>query len=114
MTQLLLFDAPTSNPSAVLPVTTAEPVTAERVTAERVTAERGVDSQSVVGQSSRNRFHPGSQSVATQRRAAENVADRTESEDGIHHMGDLARLVLLRYDLMAKRRAHFAARRRAR
>ena len=36
------------------------------------------------------------------------------SEDGVQRMGDLARLVLLRYDLMAKRRAQYAARRCAR
>ncbi|MEM0924721.1 MAG: hypothetical protein AAGJ83_01665 [Planctomycetota bacterium] len=32
--------------------------------------------------------------------------------DGIHQMGDLARLVLLRYQLMAKRREDSAARKR--
>ncbi|MDG2219956.1 MAG: hypothetical protein P8L85_01150 [Rubripirellula sp.] len=31
-------------------------------------------------------------------------------EGGLHHMGDLARLVLLRYELVAKRRARRAAR----
>ena len=30
---------------------------------------------------------------------------------GVHHMGDLARLVLMRYELVAKRRAALAARR---
>ncbi|TWU60698.1 hypothetical protein Poly51_09790 [Rubripirellula tenax] len=35
-------------------------------------------------------------------------------EGGLNHMGDLARLVLLRYDLVAKRREQMAARRRAR
>jgi hypothetical protein len=36
-----------------------------------------------------------------------------EPDSGLHHMGDLARLVLLRYDLVAKRRARNAARRLA-
>ncbi len=36
--------------------------------------------------------------------SAANVASRLENESGLHHMGDLARLVLLRYDLMAQRR----------
>ncbi len=38
----------------------------------------------------------------------ENVAARLQTDSGLHHMGDLARLVLLRYDLMAKRRAERA------
>ncbi|MCP4887462.1 hypothetical protein N9D23_10260 [Rubripirellula sp.] len=56
--------------------------------------------------------------------AASPVAPRTEpvvaesasaqvpskQEGGLHHMGDLARLVLLRYELVAKRRARRAAR----
>ena len=63
MTQMLLFDAPTSTPS--FPVTTVE--------TDRV--------------------------VST---PAEVPAPR---EGGLHHMGDLARLVLLRYELVAKRRA---------
>ena len=46
--------------------------------------------------------------------AEPNVASQLEHEGGFNHMGDLARLVLLRYDLMAKRRAQIAARRRAR
>ena len=34
----------------------------------------------------------------------------SKEEGGLHHMGDLARLVLLRYELVAKRRARRAAR----
>lgn len=43
-----------------------------------------------------------------------NVASQLEHDSGMHHMGDLARLVLLRYDLVARRRAMMAARRAAR
>jgi hypothetical protein len=43
-----------------------------------------------------------------------NVAAQLEHDSGMHHMGDLARLVLLRYDLVAKRRAMMAARKTAR
>ncbi len=43
-----------------------------------------------------------------------NVAAQLEHDSGMHHMGDLARLVLLRYDLVAKRRATMAARKAAR
>jgi hypothetical protein len=35
----------------------------------------------------------------------------TAGEDGVHRMGDLARLVLLRYQLVAQRREEMAARR---
>ena len=42
-----------------------------------------------------------------------NVAAQLEQDSGLHHMGDLARLVLLRYELVAKRRALMAARRAA-
>ncbi len=42
-----------------------------------------------------------------------NVAAELEHDSGLHHMGDLARLVLLRYELVAKRRARLAARRAA-
>ncbi len=41
----------------------------------------------------------------------QNIAAAIEHQSGMHHMGDLARLVLLRYDLVAKRRAAMAARR---
>ena len=44
------------------------------------------------------------------RSETENVAAALHSDSGLHHMGDLARLVLLRYDLMAKRRAERVAR----
>ena len=43
----------------------------------------------------------------------QNVAAQLQHESGLHHMGDLARLVLLRYDLVAKRRALMARRKAA-
>lgn len=43
--------------------------------------------------------------------ARANEVTQIESGSGLHHLGDLARLVLLRYDLMAKRREQLAARR---
>ena len=43
-----------------------------------------------------------------------NIAAAVEHDSGLHHMGDLARLVLLRYELVAKRRAAIAARKAAR
>ena len=83
MTQMLLFDAPVD--AAILPV--AESFQAESVVAENAFVERSV---------------PVKRS---------NVAARSDSEGCVHHMGDLARLVLLRYDVVAKRRAVMAARR---
>lgn len=43
--------------------------------------------------------------------AASGLSEVPAQESGLHHMGDLARLVLLRYELMAKRRARAGARR---
>ena len=40
----------------------------------------------------------------------QNIAAAIEHDGGLNHMGDLARLVLLRYELVAKRRAAMAAR----
>ena len=85
MTQMLLFDAPVGiADSAVLPVADCGDVVESTTLPRSSDSERGLD--------------PG----------------RGETEGGLHHMGDLARLVLLRDDLMAKRRAQYAARRRAR
>lgn len=85
MTQMLLFDAPVGiADSALLPV-----------------ADFGSVAESTAA--------PGSSDSATCCGPGEGATD-----GGLHHMGDLARLVLLRYDLLAKRRAHYAARRRAR
>jgi len=60
------------------------------------------------------RFQP--ETVAAERSAPKrsNVAAQLDHDGGLHHMGDLARLVLLRYDVVAKRRATMAARRAAR
>lgn len=83
MTQMLLFDAPVD--AAILPV--AESFQADSLVAENAVLERSV---------------PVKRS---------NVGVKSGCEDGVQHMGDLARLVLLRYDVVAKRRAVMAARR---
>ncbi len=87
MTQLLLFDGPAPTDTVVLPGKDAALASASFSAAEP--RESSAD-------------------------GGENLAERLQSDGGLNHMGDLARLVLLRYDLMAKRRAQFAARRRAR
>ena len=92
MTQMLLFDAVPEN-AAVVPAASAGTVPA----ADTV-------SSGPVGSS------PGS--LGSQARRAGGQLEREDRQGGVHHMGDLARLVLLRYDLVAKRRAEIAARRR--
>ncbi|MDA7492679.1 hypothetical protein N8510_01140 [bacterium] len=91
MTQMLLFDAPAD--AAILPV-------AESFQAESVVTGNAVTGNAVV-----------ERSVPVKR---SNVAAKNDREGGVHHMGDLARLVLLRYDVVAKRRAVMAARRATR
>ena len=86
MTQMLLFDAPAD--AAILPV--AESFQADNPVAETAVVERSVPVKRI------------------------NVAAKNDHEGGVHHMGDLARLVLLRYDVVAKRRAVMAARRATR
>ncbi len=48
--------------------------------------------------------------AATDENQPQNIAAAVEHESGLNHMGDLARLVLLRYELVAKRRQAMAAR----
>jgi hypothetical protein len=78
MTQLLLFDAPSHGPVSVAD---ASVVPLSESPANLATKE-----------------------IPSGGTSAVNVASRLEGESGLHHMGDLARLVLLRYDLMAQRR----------
>lgn len=100
MTQMLLFDAPVGiADSALLPV-------ADFGGADFGGADFGDAGFGSVAEST---AAPGSSDSATCCGPGEGATD-----GGLHHMGDLARLVLLRYDLLAKRRAHYAARRRAR
>jgi len=75
MTQMLLFDSPTST--------------------------------------SKTTLIPVADSSAAAQVAEQNVAAQLQHDSGMHHMGDLARLVLLRYELVAKRRAIMAARKAA-
>ncbi len=83
MTQMLLFDSP----PAVSTYSTSVPV-AEQAT-EQVPAV-------------------GIQAIGAATRVDHDDADR----GGMHRMGDLARLVLLRYELVAQRRAALAAKRK--
>ena len=48
--------------------------------------------------------------VANHPTASARSTSPASTEDGVHRMGDLARLVLLRYQLVAKRREAMAAR----
>lgn len=85
MTQMMLFDAPAA------PLFSAPVVTASASPAV-------LDSTSVMD------------SAMDSIEEAQIESSAKQTEDGLHRMGDLARLVLLRYELMAKRRARRAQR----
>ena len=93
MTQMMLFDSaaldssPIAAPVATPVVNPPAPLPAAASGRDRVAGER-----------------------AAQRNAGMPNAAATDCGDGLHHMGDLARLVLLRYQLVAQRRAEMAAR----
>ncbi|QDT06368.1 hypothetical protein K227x_47770 [Rubripirellula lacrimiformis] len=95
MTQMLLFDATTEigSPAIVPVVPTMPPTSPKRVS--KTAAVQARSSSSV-------------ESIPANRK------NQLRSEGGVQHMGDLARLVLLRYELAAKRREEIAARRKAR
>ena len=95
MTQMMLFD---SCPSAAT-TPAASPVTPA---ASPVTPAAGP----IASPSSAK---PATGVSAPKTSAASQV--RAETEDGLHRMGDLARLVLLRYQLVAQRRQELASRR---
>ncbi|TWU48267.1 hypothetical protein [Rubripirellula reticaptiva] len=90
MTQMLLFDSVAETNVAVVNVPVVTPP------AVNVPANKA----------------PVAKTAAASHAPANRVGERRE-EGGLNHMGDLARLVLLRYDLVAKRREQMAARRRA-
>ena len=53
---------------------------------------------------------PSAQQPSTERQeSGRSGAESDSAEPGLNRMGDLARLVLLRYDLVAARRARYAA-----
>ena len=84
MTQLLLFDAPVSNSAA-----TAIPPSVHSDVAPPLVVS---DTQA-----------PGKRP---------NRGSIDDAQPGLNRMGDLARLVLLRYDMVAQRRAELAEKRR--
>ncbi len=93
MTQMLLFDAPVGfADAAVLPVTDSESSASAVQVMERPNPVKGREKG--------------------RRTSLDSLSPSGDSE--VHRMGDLARLVLLRYDLMAQRRARYSARRHAR
>jgi len=96
MTQMMLFDAPANTATVPVPDFVGRDSNPRGVSWER---------------SSEKRFC-GSRSVHAKKASCEAIG--VSGEAGVQRMGDLARLVLLRYDLMAKRRARYASRRCAR
>ncbi|MGB7329335.1 MAG: hypothetical protein WBD31_30920 [Rubripirellula sp.] len=102
MTQMLLFDSVAETNVAVVNVPVATPP-AVNVPANKAPIAKSTVSESTVAKST----------VAKNTAASANRVGQRREEGGLNHMGDLARLVLLRYDLVAKRREQMAARRRA-
>jgi len=94
MTQMMLFDTCSLTAAATsAPATAANPALRPTATTTRPTATT-------------------TRPTATTTRPA-TISSRPEapqSDAGLHTMGDLARLVLLRYQLVAKRREEMAAR----
>lgn len=109
MTQMMLFDAPVGIDSVPFRPRQDSNRLAKQV---RLTPRRRGSNESTCG---RRPEHDRGFEHASRVEQAQAVVGENLSEDGsLHRMGDLARLVLLRYDLMAKRRARFASRRCAR
>lgn len=99
MTQLMLFDAPSNTTSSAS------------------MAAAAVDYARTVNGTPQARAPRAPQDPAVQTASATASASSAGSPEtpethqaGVNHMGDLARLVLMRYDLLARRRAEIAAR----
>lgn len=95
MTQLLLFDAP-AHSSFPVPAELVQPTTVEREGKEP------------------RRVRDSDQEAAEERDRRENRSvspeELTPPRGGMHRMGDLANLVIARYEIVAKRRAALLAR----
>jgi hypothetical protein len=90
MTQLLLFDAPLSN----------SPLSDSTAPAIPAAVRSEVSQPLVVSEPQTHRKRPSRGPI-------------DDVQPGLNRMGDLARLVLLRYDMVAQRRAELAEKRRA-
>jgi hypothetical protein len=90
MTQMLLFDAPAAAAPLGTAIVASAEVAATAVRSKPTKVIASAPQEVLVGES-----------------------ERRTSDGGPHHIGDLARLVLLRYELMAKRREQLAKRQSA-
>jgi hypothetical protein len=116
MTQLLLFDAPAAPSFSVSPApvaVVAAPV-ADRLPRHAAGEEKraGLDEAPRSRQASPRTARTARTPVAAPPRpAAQTSSDRqTSPRGGMHRMGDLAKLVIARYELVAQRRAALLAR----
>ncbi|OYP36809.1 hypothetical protein [Rhodopirellula sp. MGV] len=111
MTQLMLFDTD-SLTTAVAPVSAASAPPAVAIVPA---AQSGQPTQSEKRKAAmaRNNGQNGNTNVAAATRSITS-ASQDAGDDNLHRMGDLARLVLLRYQLVAKRREEFLSRAAAR
>lgn len=93
MTQLMLFDAPAS-------ISPATPVAAS-----------GKAQTSAAGMAAAENKRGLNRSSSPQPDKKERLSsERSDEKGGMHHMGDLARLVLMRYEMVHRRRAAAAQR----
>ena len=101
MTQLMLFDAPSNTTSSASMAAAA--VDYAR-TVNRAPQTRDIQARDI-------QVHTAAAAQTTGATASVSSAGSPETHQaGVNHMGDLARLVLMRYDLLARRRAEIAAR----
>lgn len=100
MTQMMLFDTSASSATAPLPAKSLPSASLPVRSSVAAVSPRNAGVSGHAGRSvSRSRGSLGHGSLG-------------HAEDGIQQMGDLARLVLLRYQLVAKRREEMASRSR--
>lgn len=109
MTQMTFFDSPAFTTSATAaPATVAPAVTSP----SPVTSPSSRQSTPASAPALENRVSsPDSARPDSARPVPARSASGSDLGDGVHHMSDLARLVILRYQLVAKRRAEMAAKR---
>lgn len=128
MTQLTLFDSPTATAVADAPKRSQSRANTPSHGARRSPNDSSSCRPTRNTQQTVRRFSDGPPSIAAKqqpsevtpsvgnddnRPLSENAKPKnSESPDGVQRMGDLARLVLMRYELVAKRRAMMAEKRR--
>jgi hypothetical protein len=109
MTQMMLFDT-TCSLNAASPSVSTPSVAAPATTATTPRPQRSGRAEQHPSGEIAEAAIAGRRAARSSRPAAPQPRPVTpQSDEGLHTMGDLARLVLLRYQLVAKRREALAA-----